>query len=123
TTNFAFLGLHEAAMATGDALFIAAEDKLARFLCRIQVYSSKHQELHGGWFRSFDFGRYEHWGCNADQGWGAWCIESGWTQGWITTVLALREMKTSIWDLTRESKVAAEFEGLRKQMLPDGNPR
>lgn len=119
TTNFAFLGLHEAAMATGDPRIRAAENKLAQFLCRIQVYSPTHPELHGGWFRSFDYGRYEHWGCNADQGWGAWCIESGWTQGWITTVLALREMNTSVWDLTRGSGVAAGFGKLKRQMLPD----
>lgn len=119
TTNFAFLGLHEAAWATGDPGIKAAEDKLAQFLCRIQVYSADHPELHGGWFRSFDYGRYEHWGCNADHGWGAWCIESGWTQGWITTILALREMNTSVWDLTVDSKVAAGFEDLRSQMLPD----
>jgi len=119
TTNFAFLGLHEAAFATGDKEIKAAEDKLAQFLCRIQVYSPTHPELHGGWFRSFDFGRYEHWGCNADLSWGAWCIESGWTQGWITTVLALREMNTSVWDLTRESQVAVGFEKMRRQMIPD----
>jgi hypothetical protein len=119
TTNFAFLGLHEAARATGDPNIRDAEDRLAQFLCRIQVYSPTHPELHGGWFRSFDFGRYEHWGCNADQGWGAWCIESGWTQGWITTILALREMNTSVWDVSRGSMVVNTFEKLKKQMLPD----
>jgi hypothetical protein len=118
TTNFALLGLHEAAASTGDAEIKAAEDRLAEFLGRIQVYSPVHPELHGGWFRAFDFGRYEHWGCNADHGWGAWCIESGWTQGWITTVLALREMNTSVWELTKDSKVADGFDGLRKKMLP-----
>ncbi len=118
TTNFAFLGLHEAAASTGDPVIRAAEDKLAQFLCRIQVYSPSHSQLHGGWFRAFDFGRYEHWGCNADQGWGAWCIESGWTQGWITTILALREMNTSIWELTHESKVARNFEQVKRKMIP-----
>ncbi len=117
TTNFALLGLHEAASATGDPEIKTAEDKLAKFLCRIQVYSPSRSQLHGGWFRAFDFGRYEHWGCNADQGWGAWCIESGWTQGWITTILALREMNTSVWDLTRESKVAVNYEQLKKKMF------
>jgi hypothetical protein len=117
TTNFAFLGLHEAAAVTGDPVIKAAEDRLAQFLCRIQVYSPARSQLHGGWFRAFDYGRYEHWGCNADQGWGAWCIESGWTQGWITSLLALREMNTSVWDLTRESKVAVNYEQLKKKML------
>jgi hypothetical protein len=119
TTNFAFLGLHEAAHATGDPKIEAAVNKLAEFLCRIQVYSEAHKQLHGGWFRAFDYGRYEHWGCNADHGWGAWCIESGWTQGWITSILALREMDTSIWDLTKEVRVNDHFASLKKQMLPE----
>ena len=37
TSNFAFLGLHEAAAATGDAFYSHAADKLAELLCRIQV--------------------------------------------------------------------------------------
>ena len=119
TTNFAFLGLHEAAAATGDKDIIAAENKLAEFLCRIQVKSKTQPAVDGGWFRAFDFGRWEHWGSNADHGWGAWCIESGWTQGWITSVLAMRRMKTSLWDLTRASKIERHHERLRKLMIPD----
>ncbi|MBT5427815.1 MAG: hypothetical protein HOK84_16540, partial [Bacteroidetes bacterium] len=120
TSNFAFLGLHEAAHTTKDPFIIEANNKLAEFLCRIQVKSPAHPEIHGAWFRAFDYGRFEHWGCNADLGWGAWCIESGWTQGWITTILALREMDTSIWDLTQNSGVAKNFDELLIQMgLPD----
>jgi hypothetical protein len=118
TTNFAFLGLHEAAHATGDEDIREAADRLAEFLCRIQVTSESHPEIDGGWFRAFDYKRFEHWGCNADHGWGAWCIESGWTQGWITTILALRSMDVSIWDLTRDSKVAKHHKKLIDQMLP-----
>ncbi|RIJ46480.1 hypothetical protein D1614_18910 [Maribellus luteus] len=117
TTNFAFLGLHEAYYATNDPKIKAAVDKLAEFLCRIQVVSEKHPEINGGWMRAFDFGRYEHWGSNADLGWGAWAIESGWTQGWIVSILALREQNTSIWDLTSNSKVKQHYKGLKKQML------
>jgi hypothetical protein len=68
--------------------------------------------------RAFDFERYEHWGSNADHGWGAWAIESGWTQGWITSILALREMDTSIWDLTRTSEIEKYYTDLKQQMLP-----
>jgi len=117
TTNFAFLGLHEAYYATNDPKIKAAYDKLAEFLCRIQVSSKGHPELDGGWLRAFDFNRYEHWGSNADHGWGAWAIESGWTQGWIVSILALKEMDTSIWDLTKDSKVNRFYEPLKKQML------
>jgi len=119
TTNFAFLGLHEAAAATGDPFYRDAEEKLAKFLCRIQIRSETHPELDGGWFRAFDFKRWEYWASNADSGWGAWCIESGWTQSWITSVLALREMKASVWDLTAQSKVSRHFARLRQEMLPD----
>ncbi len=118
TTNFAFIGLHEAA-AAGDDLAAGGEEKLAKFLCRIQVRSEAQPSLDGGWFRAFDFRRWEPWGSNADPGWGAWAIESGWTQSWITSVLGLRQMKTSLWDLTRQSKIAGQFDALRKEMLPD----
>jgi len=36
TCNFALLGLHEAAATTGDPFYAQAEERLARFLCRIQ---------------------------------------------------------------------------------------
>lgn len=109
TTNFAFLGLHEAAAATGESMFIEAEDKLAQFLCRIQIHSEKHLELNGAWFRGFDFSRWEYWGSNADAGWGVWSIESGWTQGWIVSVLGMRHMQTSLWDLTADSRIERHF--------------
>lgn len=119
-TNFAFLGLHEAAAATGEPLYREAEDRLADFLCRAQVRSAKRPELDGAWFRAFDFRRWEYWASNADAGWGAWAIESGWSQSWITAVLALRRLETSLWD------VAAADEGLgkaiaaeRPAMIPD----
>ena len=118
TTNFAFIGLHEAA-ASGDRAAAAAEEKLAKFLCRIQVRSTAQPSLDGGWFRAFDFRRWEAWGSNADAGWGAWAIESGWTQGWITSVFGLRQMNTSLWDLTAGSKLSRHFGRLRKEMLPD----
>ena len=119
TTNFAFVGLHEAAAATDDAFYRNAEEKLAKFLCRIQIRSKTHPELDGGWFRAFDFKRWEYWASNADAGWGAWSIESGWTQSWITSVLALRQMNTSLWDITKDSKIKSHFKTLRSEMLPD----
>jgi hypothetical protein len=118
TTNFAFVGLHEAA-AAGDQQAAEAEAKLAAFLCRIQVRSETQPSLDGGWFRAFDFRRWEPWGSNADAGWGAWAIESGWTQGWITSIFGLRQMKTSLWDLTAETKLARHFDRLRREMLSD----
>lgn len=118
TTNFAFLGLHEAA-ALGDETAKHAEEKLAEFLCRVQIHSDAQPSLHGGWFRAFDFKRWEAWASNADAGWGAWAIESGWTQGWIVSVLGMRQMETSLWTLLAKTGVAADFDRLRREMLPD----
>ncbi len=117
TTNFAFLGLHEAA-AAGDEHARQGADRLAEFLCRVQVRSEPQPSLDGGWFRALDFGRWEHWGSNADSGWGAWAIESGWTQGWITSVLAMRRMETSLWDLTAGSTIERFHATYREKMLP-----
>ncbi len=119
TTNFAFLGLHEAAAATGDPRYRQAEDKLAKFLCRIQVQSQAHPELDGAWFRAFEFKRWEYWASNADAGWGAWSVETGWTQAWITGVLAMRQLDTSLWDTTANTKIGRYLSKLRPVMLPD----
>lgn len=119
TTNFAFLALREAAEATGDPGIRAAEDKLAEFLCRIQIRSDAQPSLDGGWFRVFDYNRWEAWGSNADHGWGAWAIESGWTQGWIVAVLAMRQMETSLWDLLDRPGIESTFAMHRSNMLPD----
>ncbi len=118
TCNFAFLALHEAAAALKDPRIKAAEDKLAAFLCRIQIQSESHPELHGGWFRAFDFTRWEYWASSADAGWGAWCIETGWTQSWITAVLALRLKGTTLWDVTRGSEIRKHWMQLRQEHLP-----
>jgi hypothetical protein len=119
TIGFAFLGFHEAAAATGDTAYRKAGDRLADFLCRIQIKSEKHPELDGGWFRAFDINRWDYWASNADAGWGAWCIESGWSQSWITAVLALRQLQTSLWEISRDSRIETVFEPIRRQMIPD----
>ena len=118
TANFAFIGMHEAA-AAGDEAAKRSADKMAEFFCRIQARSEAYPAVDGGWFRAFDFGRWEAWASNADAGWGAWTIESGWTQGWIVSVLALRQLRSSLWDLTADSKIARHFGRQRAEMLPD----
>lgn len=119
TCNFTFLGLHEAHAATGDPQYRRMADRLAEFLVRVQVRSDAHPELDGGWFRAFDFRQWDYWGSNADSGWGAWSIEVGWTQAWIPTVLALRELNLNLWDLSKGSHVARHFEKSRRLMLGD----
>lgn len=108
--NFALLGLHEAAAATGDPLYAHAERRLAEFACRIQVRSPARPELDGAWFRAFDLKRWDYWASSGDSGWGAWCIESGWTQTWIGTVLALRKLQTSLWDCTTRIGLTAHLD-------------
>lgn len=116
--NFAFLGIREAAAVTGDQYYKDAEDKLAQFLTRIQIRSEARPELDGGWFRAFDFKRWEYWASSADGGWGAWSIETGWSQSWITITLALRQLNTSFWDITRDSNIKKHFENVKQQMFP-----
>ncbi len=118
TSNFAFFSLHEAARATGDGNLERAAQKLGEFLVKIQVRSSAHPEFDGAWYRGFDFEKWEYWGSNADAGWGPWCTETGWTQGWIVSVLALRQMNTSLWELSEKSGIAAKFPIYRDLMLP-----
>ncbi|MBM3889439.1 MAG: hypothetical protein FJ388_09965 [Verrucomicrobia bacterium] len=117
--NFALIGLHEAAAATGDSFYAEAEEKLAKFLCRIQIRSEAHPELDGAWYRAFNFRDWEYWASNADWEWGPWCTETGWTQPWIAGTLALRQMKTSLWDLVQQAAIGKDFDRLRRQMLPD----
>jgi len=113
------VGLHEAAAATGDAALARANDRLAEFLVRIQVRSESHPELDGAWFRAFDFGHWDYWAVNGDAGWGAWCTETGWAQSTIVAGLALREMNTSLWDLTAGSRIGTHFEKYRKLLAID----
>ena len=105
TSNFALLGLHEAAAALGNATIKAEEDKLANFIIRNQARSTVRPELDGAWMRGFDYKKWEHWASDGDVGWGAWSVESGWTQSWITIVLGMRELKTDLWELGSSSNL------------------
>ncbi len=117
--NFALIGLHEAAAATGEACYTEAEDRLARFLCRVQARSEVHPELDGAWYRAFDFGRWEYWASSADWEWGPWCMETGWSQPWIAGTLALRRQGACLWDLLAKVDLCEHLERLRPAMLPD----
>jgi CubicO group peptidase (beta-lactamase class C family) len=88
-------------------------------MVKIQVRSETHPELDGAWYRGFDFRRWEYWASNADAGWGVWSTETGWTQGWITTMLLMRELHTNFWDFTKNSTIADSFDKYKKLMLED----
>lgn len=116
-TGFALLGLREAVGATGDPNLKRAEDKLAEFLCRIQVRSRARPYLDGWWFRAFDDRRWEYWASSADLGWGAWSMEAGWAQAWTAVTLGLRAKKTTLWDFTKTVDIKDEFESWKPKML------
>ena len=106
-----------------DFHIIQGEDKLATYLCRIQVRSEKFPQFDGAWFRAFDYKRWDYWASNADMGWGVWSIEAGWGQAWIAATLALREKQTTMWEFTAGSKVADQLASVRAQMSAnDGQP-
>jgi hypothetical protein len=122
TTGFALSALHEAA-ACGVANLKASEDKLANYLCRIQIRSEKFPHLDGGWFRAFDYQRWDYWASSADAGWGAWSVEAGWGPAWTAATLALRERQTTLWDITAKSNVKGKIEKVRADMAQnDGSP-
>ena len=52
TTNFAFVGLCEAAKATNDSTYVKAVNQMRDFLIRIQVKSDKFRNVDGAWFRA-----------------------------------------------------------------------
>jgi hypothetical protein len=105
TSNFAFFSLNEAAHATGNQEYKKAVDKLSDFLTRIQVKSDRHKDLDGGWFRAFDYKRWDYWASNADVGWGAWSTLTGWIQSWIVSTQVLVQTDESYWQLTKKSSI------------------
>lgn len=116
TGNFAFIGLHEANAAINNKKLKERENKLTEFLCRIQISSKVYPYLDGGWYRAFDFKNWEYWASSSDIGWGAWSIESGWTQGWITATLGMRLQNTSLWEIIKDIKVKEKFLEIIKLM-------
>lgn len=115
TTGFTLLGLHEAVAATGDVSLKKAEDKLAEFLCRIQIRSPEFPWLNGAWFRAFDDRRWEFWASSADIGWGAWSVEAGWAQSWSAATLGLRQQRTNFWDATKNERLKKILPSVKAQ--------
>ena len=114
TINFAALGLREAVAATGNETLAAAEAKLGKYLTRIQQRSRIRPELDGAWMRAFDFEKWEVWASASDIGWGPWCVETGWMNSWIITMLSFQQRNTSVWETT----AAPEFAGsLREEII------
>ncbi|MBN1436495.1 MAG: hypothetical protein JW936_05435 [Sedimentisphaerales bacterium] len=122
SANFALVALHETAPLNDDQRVRQAEDSLARFLCRIQVQSTDQPYLNGCWMRGFDLDLWEYWGSSADCGWGAWCVESGWTNSWIAILLALRESGQTLWNLDLTPRLREKMAPLAQQMFAPPKP-
>lgn len=116
TANYTFVGLHEAGIATGDAFYLEAENRLTEFLCRIQVRSTGQEALDGCWMRGFDYELWEYFGSSADSGWGAWSVEAGWTNTWIAATLGLRKLKRGLLCRQNAAHYRAEFPELLAEM-------
>ena len=60
---------------------------------------------------------------SADLGWGAWSVEAGWGPAWTAATLALRERKTTMWEMTATSRIRAQLPRVRAEMSKnDGVP-
>jgi hypothetical protein len=122
TSGFALIGLREANAAMGNR-WKEAEDRLALYLCRIQIRASKHPYLDGMWFRGFDYGRWDYFASSGDIGWGPWCVESGWAPAWGLATLALRRTNGSLWELVRQVPLKGNLPSVRAEMaLNAGGP-
>ena len=64
-------------------------------------------------------GYRKHWGSDADAGWGAWGAMTGWIHPWITSVLTMRQMNTSLWDLTSDVQLTELHRKYRPIMIPN----
>lgn len=117
--NFAFIGMHEAAAATGNRAYAESAKKMADFFIRSQTQSQTHPELDSTWYRGFDYKKWDYWASDGDWGWGVWTNEIGWTHSWITATLAFQKMNTSLWDISAKSEISRHFDKYRKQMIPD----
>jgi hypothetical protein len=113
-SGFALLGLHEAAAVLDDPRIKATEDRLAEYLCRIQIRSKDLPYLEGTWFRAFDFLRWEPWASSGDSGWGAWSTEAGWAQAWAAATLGLRSERITLWDMTSSTRIRSYMDEVQK---------
>lgn len=103
TNNFLSVNAWEAVKATGDLDFKNFHENIVEFISSIQISSPRH-EFDGGWMRSFHLNRGEYFGNNGDTGWGAYVIESGWTNAIILSGLLLKELNQSLLEFDEKEK-------------------
>ena len=117
TTNFAFVGLCEAAKATQDTTYIKAVNQMRDFLIRIQVRSDKFKNVDGAWFRAFNYEDWNYWASNADAGWGVWSTLTGWIQSWIVGTQFVLEEDSSLWDIANQKDVSTVATKVIEEMI------
>ena len=123
TTNFAFVGLCEAASATNNPEYMKALNQMNDFLIRIQVKSDKFKNVDGAWFRAFNYQDWNYWASNADAGWGAWSTLTGWTQSWIVGTQFLIEKNTSLWNVMNQKSVSKTANEVISEMIINNKNR
>lgn len=106
---------------TSSPVLRKAEDRLAEYLCRIQVRSADHPYLDGAWLRAFDYGKWDYRASSGDIGWGPWCAEAGWGHAWIATTLGLRARSTSLWELLTSRDLSSSWPPVREEMLREAH--
>ena len=108
-SNYLLLNLQEAFAATGEHDYAQHAEQLAQYIARIQASSTMYPQYHGTWFRGFDYSRWEVFGSNADWGWPAFGIETGWTVTWVTAGLGIHELPQykSFWELITARDLSA----------------
>lgn len=123
TTNFAVLGLNEAYAAAASAGYSSLASKYYDYATSVSDYHvriqqvSENSKYNGVWFRGFDYEKWEVYGSDGDAGWGIWCVETGWTQAWISATLSMQVMETNIWDYSKDSSVNDSFADVAFRML------
>lgn len=96
-TSFAAMNFWIAYKATGERAYLEDFVRTADYLVRIQV-ESPDAMIDGGWMRGFDYSLWEYYGSNADQGWNAYCLETGWTNAIIDMALGLFLLDDSFFE-------------------------
>ena len=132
TANFAMLGINEAYAAMASIGNTALASKYQDYATSLSDYHVRIQQVsdnakyNGLWYRGFDYEKWEAYGSDGDAGWGIWCVETGWTQAWISATLSLQVMETNMWDYSKDSSIGTNFDAVAERMLnveiPEGEP-
>jgi len=117
TANWALIGLREAYLVLGDGRIKELYERLCDFLCRIQITGADHPELDGAWMRAFDYEKWDFWANSSDSGWGACCVESGWTNTWIASAMMLDLLGGSLFRPDLKDDFSSVAPDLKKEML------